>query len=600
MIEWLGLGAYAPQFGLALIAAMLVAFATERRPPEVVAITGMAGALVLGLIDSAEMLHSLSNSAPWTILAMFILTAALARTGLLEQVGRGLGRISNFGMLPLIGGFVLFNIIASALFNNIPQVVMMIPITIALSKACNFAPSRLLMPLSYATILGGTLAMIGASTNLVVDGMAQRAGLPPFGIFDITPVGVIVAIAGGLYLLVAARFFMPDRSTATSLAEARGRSQFLVEVLIPHDSPYLGLSVDLVPFFSGNDREVIDVVRGDASLRREMGDVRLSVGDIVVLKSPVANVLTLRDKRGMNWGGAADDDFEPVAVRSNRVIEAIVGPHSRLLGRTLRNERLRRRYGVYPIALHRYDEDLQERLEDIPLALGDTILIEGAPDDLGRLAEDAGLINLAEPREQGLRLRMAPVALGAFASVILLSAFEILPIAAAGWIAVALVLVARCIDVEEAFASVEWRVLTLIYAMLTVGRALENSGALTYVVDLLLPWFRGWPPIAVLAAIYACASLLTEIVTANAVAVIMTPIAISVARMLGLDPAAFAVAVMFAASASFSTPVGYQTNTLVYAAGGYRFTDFVKIGVPLNIIVGVASVLSIAWFWALV
>lgn len=592
---------------LGLIALLLVAFASERYPPEVVAISGMAVFLILGLVDSKDMLGALSNSAPWTIIAMFIVTASLTRTGTLETIGLQLQRLNHFGVWGVLLGFIAVNIVLSALFNNIPQVVMMIPVTIVLAHACNMAPSRLLMPLSYATILGGTLTLLGASTNLVVDGVVQAAGLPRFTIFEITPVGIVVALAGGIYLVFAARYLIPDRTTVTDSLGVRARSQFLVEALIPHDSPLIGQHPQAVALFRGSDRRVVDVVRGDVSLRRDMTGVQLAAGDIVVLKSAVANVLTLRDVKGIDVGAATGssretragetDIIEPVATRTNVFAEALVGPQSRLIGRTLRGERFRRRYGVYPIALHRHNVNLDDRLDDIPLEVADTLLLEGAPEDLDRLAKDAGLINLSRPQERALRLRKAPIALLILAAVIGISAIDVVPIVTVAWIGVAAVLLTRCIDPEEAFEAVEWRVVILLWVMLIIGRGLEKSGAVDSVVNALLPFLKSWHPVLVLACVYFLASALTEVITANAVAIIMTPLAMSLAQTLGLDPRGFAVAVMFAASASFATPIGYQTNTLVYSAGGYKFSDFVRIGLPLNIIAGVVSVIAISWMW---
>lgn len=597
----LGLEAYAAELALALVAAMLAAFASERFAPEVVAISGMAACLLLGLVDTQKMLGALSNSAPWTIIAMFILTTALVRTGLLESLGFRLQQLKRFGFVPLMSVFIVVNTVISSLFNNIPQVVMMIPVTIALAQACDIAPSRMLMPLSFATILGGTLSLIGASTNLLVDGVVQSAGLAPISMFEITPVGALVALAGSIYLVIAARYLIPVRTTVTDALGLKSRAKFLVEVLIPQNSPHVGANPLDVPLFKGQDRTVVDVVRGDASLRRNFSDIRLEVGDIVVLRSAVENVLTLREGKGVEVRPSGADpeseDIEPVATRRDTLVEAIVGPTSRWLGRTLRQERLRRRYGVYPVALHRHEANLNDRLEDIPLQVGDTLLLEGAPADLANIAADCGLINLSQPQERGLRHDKAPIAALSLGLVVALSAFDVMPIVGLAWIGVAVVLLSRCVDADEAMQAVEWRIIILLYAMLVIGRALESSGAVQLVVDSLLPLISSWPRIAILAVVYVLASLLTEIVTANAVVIVMTPIAMTLAVRLGLDPRGFAIAVMFAASASFATPIGYQTNTLVYAAGGYRFTDFVRIGAPLNLIVGVVAVLGIAWWW---
>jgi di/tricarboxylate transporter len=609
MLHVLGLQEFAPHIALASILLLLCAFASEKWPPEVVAISGMAFFLLCGMVDTAGMLGALSNNAPWTIIAMFILSSALMRTGVLDGVGRLLRGLTRYGQGVVLIVFILFNIVASAFFNNIPQVVMMIPVTIMLARACGMAPSRLLMPLSFATILGGTLALIGASTNLVVDGIVRGAGLPGFSMFEITPLGILVAIAGTIYLTIAGRFFIPHRDTVTTLLDTKSQPHFLVEVFVPMGSPLIGRNPLDSSMLQGPERRVVDVIRGGLSLRRDMPSVRLTAGDIIVMKSDVANVMTMRDRKGVEISApdeplqaevlGEEPALQPVAVRGDTLAEAIVGPSSRLIGRTLRQERLRRRFGVYPIAVHRQGENLEGRLEEVKLRVGDTLLLEGAPEDLQKVAADADLINLSPSGEKGFRPDKALVATLTLAGVVLLSALNIIPIAGAAWIGVAFVLLTRCIDSDEAIQSVEWSVILLLYSMLTIGSGLEQTGAIEVIVNFAEPYLIGMSPIVVLALIYVVSSLMTEIVTANAVAVVVTPLAIALAIQLGHDPRPFAVAVMFAASASFATPVGYQTNTLVYSAGGYRFLDFVKVGLPLNVICGIVTILFLPLIWKL-
>jgi len=415
--------------------------------------------------------------------------------------------------------------------------------------------------------------------------------MAPFGIFEITGVGVAVALIGMAYLATFGRRLLPDRrALANSLIERRPM-KFMTEVAIPENSPVIGGAVLKTALFQREGMRVIDVLRGDESLRRALGDVTLQAGDRVVLRSGVADLIDLRSTRAL---GSVDR----LSEKNTETIEALISPGCLLVGRSLGKLRLRRRYGVYPLAIHRRDQQAAVKMEDVVIRVGDTLLLEGDPDDIRRLAEDVDLTELNRPRVRPYRRDRAPLVLAALAGVVGLSALNVAPISTLALIAVALVLLARCIDADEAFAAIDGRLLTLILAMLGVGAALEKTGAVQLVVEAAAPWLAGASPQVVLFALVLVTSILTEVVTNNAVAVVMTPIAIALAASVGVDPRPFVVGVMMSASASFATPIGYQTNTLVYMAGGYRFMDYVRIGVPMNIIVGVVTALTIPLFWS--
>lgn len=588
-----GLDAFAPVAAALVMLVLFTAFAREWRSPEVSALGALAAFLVLGMLSSDDLIGVMSNSAPVTIGALFIVSAALVRTGVLDALANAI--INRVGNRPraAVFGFLVLIATLSAFMNNTPLVMLMIPVATRLSERLKESGSRLLIPLSYAAILGGTCTLIGTSTNILVDGVAQAQGMAPFHIFEIAPVGVIAAVAGVIFL-AAFRHLLPERTAMADVLSQNQPARYIVEIVIEDESPFIGQRPLEAKAFNEADRRVVDVVRGDASLRREMRDVVLREGDIVVMRSPVAEILAMKETGEMK---APEAGLQPLSSRTSIMVEILLAPGAKFIGKTLRHLRLRRRYGVYPVALHRRSANLSDRFETTRLEVGDTILIEGAPEDLKRLVDDNDLVNVATPTERAIRRRHAPIAIGTIIGVVAIASLGLMPIAAVATIGAALVLVTRCVEPDEAFAAVDWRIITLIIAMLAIGKAIENTGLIEILVGAAAPVLSMTPPIIALALVYVLASMLTEIVTNNAVAIIVTPIAIALADSLGVDARAFVVAVMFAASASFLTPIGYQTNTLVYTVGGYKFTDYLRLGSPLNAITGVIAILIIPIFW---
>ncbi|MEO0412768.1 MAG: SLC13 family permease [Pseudomonadota bacterium] len=589
---------------LGVLAALFVGFVLERYPPAVLAITAAALLLGLGILETQAALDVLSNSAPATIAAMFVLSAALVRTGVLSLFSSYFTRMARRLPFAVRPGILLSSMGASAFANNTPVVLVMIPLVTGIARTIKSSTSKLLIPLSYSAIVGGTCTLIGTSTNILVDGVARDAGEAAFSMFEITPVGLVLCFCAGLYLWLVAPKLLPNRTTVSNALPDRAPQRFFVEVLIPHDSELVGQTATEVGLFRAGDRRLVDVIRNTTSLRRAMKDVVLQPGDRVVLKSSVTEIMTMRDNQALQLerqedSQVTDDLIEQVTARQAMVVEALIGPKSKFLGRTLRQIRMARRYGVYPLALHRQGENATLKLDDTPLQVGDTLLLEGAPDDLSRLNEEADLLNLTEPSTKGFRRSKAWIAFAVIAGVVALAAFDVLPIFSLAIIGMVAVLLARCIDMEEAMDSIDWQIIVLIYAMLAVGAALSDTGAIALVVEGLKPALERLPPVAILAAVFALCSIITETVTNNAVAVIMTPVAIGLANQLGYDPRPFIVTVMFAASASFATPIGYQTNTLVYSAGGYRFADFIKVGLPMNVIAGIVVVVMCPMIWPL-
>ncbi|MFO1153987.1 MAG: SLC13 family permease [Rhodospirillales bacterium] len=589
---------------LALTVIVFGGMIKELIAPDILALCGVAVLLALGILSSKEVLSVFSNSAPFTVACLFILSAALERTGVIDAMAQQIARVNWRSPLHALGAIMLAAIIMSAFVNNTPIVVILTPVVIALAHSLKQSPSKMLIPLSFATILGGTCTLIGTSTNILVDGVVQHLGLPAFGLFEITPFGILYSLIGFLYLFFFGYRLLPDRQTLSDTLIDTSQRKFLTEVLVPQDSPLIGKTLSEAGLSRKRGHHVVDLIRGGGSFDPEHGEPRLTAGDRLVLRTSVAEFVGLRSGRDVQFDGNALADVdqhmvEPIGSRGVRMMEGIVGPRSSLVGQRVADLNLRRLYDTYIFAIHRQNENLHTNFENVRLQFGDTLLLEGPSESLKRLFDHQELINLTEITARPFRRDKAWIAVAATVAVVGLSAFEMLPITSTALIAAAIVVVFGCLDADEAYKAIHWPILMLIFGMLAIGIAMEKTGAAELVVAMLVRTVGSLGPLFVLSVVYLITSTLTEFISNNAAAILLTPIAIGLANQMGVDSRPFIVAVMFAASASFATPIGYQTNTFVYGAGGYKFLDFTKVGLPLNILLWIIASFLLPVFWPL-
>ena len=594
-------------FGLLVFA--IVSFIWERISADLTSLTVFGILLFIGMLTDSDALPTLEatlsvfgNSAPLTIAGMFIVSAALERTGAIDLIT---GYLRKLVKLPYRGFmFVMILGVASvsAFVNNTPVVIVLMPVILSLSREMGVASSKLLIPLSYASIFGGTCTLLGTSTNLLASGILLDAGHAPIGMFELASVGLPILIFGSVYLVLFGNKLLPHRETLTSILSDEERKEFITEAFVRAGSDLHGKTAKEGELLKHGIR-LLEIVRHGIAVPGDPKDHKLQYGDRLVLACRPSGVAEAHSMKGIAIQTELAEGLETIATDEGALVEGVVAPNASIAGLTLGEINFRQRFRMVVVAVHRKGTNQRERLSNLRLQAGDTLLMMGSTASIDSLANSDEIIILDRPRvpARSLRVKM-PIAIGTTIGIVILATLNLVPIVSAVCLGVAIILLSGCMKAKDAYASVEWSILIIIFGMLALGQAMDSTGASLLIAESMTGLVGQFAPahlqnVIMLALIYVITSTFTEFLSNNAAVALMVPIAIGIAATIGVDPRPFVVASCIAASASFATPIGYQTNTYVYGVGGYRFFDFTKVGLPLNLICFAVTVAVVPIFW---
>ena len=587
---------------LGIIALAVVLFVTERLSVDTVAILIMGLLMVTGILTPEEGFAGFSNPATITVGAMFVISAAIFQTGALNNVGSLLTRIGRRSYFLCLLAVLLFSGILSMFINDTAVVALLMPVVVQVSRDTRINPSLLLMPLSFGALLGGVGTLIGTSTNILVSGIAQRQGLLAFSMFEMTPAGVVFLAVGILYLLVAGRFLLPDRKTGTSLADRYHLGAYLTEIVLLPSSKSVGHPLKDAKLVQDLDIDIIQITRQNGQEIKAYPTTILQANDVLKVRCDVEKLKKLKEEEGLELNLKAEpttvNDGEAPKAEAGKLYEAIVTPHSFLHGKSLREINFRAFYdGASVIAIRQRDQILNERLSHTTLSSGDVLLIDAGTRQLPKLRENDDLLIISETEQPSFSYRKVTAVLAIVLGVIGFAAFTAVSIVLTATLGVILLVLFNLISADEAYKAIEWKVIFMLAGVLSMGAALEKTGAALLLSNLLIETVGQWGPHALLSAFFFITFVATNFMSNNATAALVAPIAIAAAHSMDVSVRPFLMAVTFAASFAFMTPMGYQTNTMIYVPGNYRFRDYLLVGTPLNLLLWLIGSLIIPFFY---
>lgn len=594
---------------LVVIIGALVMFVAEWLPIDTTAIAVMVVLMVLGLVTPDEGIAGFGNSATITVMAMFILSYGITRTGIIQIMRDFLVKWggSNPSQQILVMGAIVGPI--TAFINNTAVVAIFLPIVEEWCKQRKISVSKLMIPLSYVTVLGGMITVIGTSTNILASGLAKKLTGQEFHLFQFTSLGLTTFAIGLIYLAIAAPHLLPERKPASdsNMTDEYQLKDYVSEIIIPPRSSLIGQTLRQSGIQRKFDIDVLEIIHNDIHFPQPLADKVLVLGDILIVRGGRNDLLKIKDERGVEIFADvkfSDEELEESLATNlekgeEKIAEILILSNARLIGSTLKDTRFRQRYNATVLAIRRGEELIRQRLGKVKLRFGDLLLVQGPKESFLGLQTTRELLVLEEKDRENLRLDKAWIALAITVGVVVIAALDWMPILVTSLVGVLLMIITGCLKPGEIYGAVRWDIIFLLAGLIPLGTAMENSGTTKWLANYLVSFGGHLSGYWILLLFYIATAILTEILSNNATVVLMLPIAVEVAKSLSLNPLALMFVVTFAASNSYMTPIGYQTNTMVYGPGGYKFYDFTKVGAPLTIMLAFLTPLLTIVFYGL-
>jgi di/tricarboxylate transporter len=584
---------------LAIIVAALTLFATEKLRVDLVALLVLLSVGLLRLINPEEIFDGFANPAVITVWAVYIVSGGLFKTGVADTLGKGILRLGGDKEPRLIATIMATCGVISAFMNNVGATAMLMPALIGISRRTKIAVSKLLIPLSFSSLLGGKMTLIGTPANILAMGILADRGLSTLGFFEFAPMGIVVLTTGIIYMVLLGRHLLPVREGAQGARDVYRIREYVTEVQVSATSSLTGKTLVESRLGQDYDLTVLAIERDGMNLSPIGRETRIEGGDLLTVEGSADDLMAARQALGLVIEAEQKLDIERLEPGNVQLIEATLAPRSGLVGRTLRDVRFRDRYGFTALAIWRHGETITEKLRDLPLLFGDALLLQGSQHRVRELQEGNDFLVLEPLEVEEFRRSKAPLAIAALLLAILLVVFADFHISLAMVIASVAMVLTGCLSIEEAHKSIDWRTVFLVAGMLPLGMAMEATGTAQYLADIMLDVLGQYGPLALLAGTYLLAALITQAMSNAAAMVLIVPIAVDTAMGLGANHITFTMAVVIGAATSFLSPVGHKANVLVFGPGGYRFFDYARVGALLTVCLLIVSMIFLPLFWPL-